>query len=437
MSFSLQYSAISAFREHLSVMQKRLSDQYSEPEGREQIANITENILAGENLVQKAGKMKVQTLFDWEGSHSDSISIRDSIKYSLTLLHAGLLAIEPGTGAVRAWVGGIDFSTQPYDQILARRQLGSAFKPILYAAALEDGIDPCHYLENDSIVLPEYQDWHPENYDHTYGGRYSMAGALAHSMNIPSFYLFRRVGFEKVDSLWRVMGFSHDLVNTPALALGTAEASILETALAYSSFANDGYKMTPKSIVSITTADGRILYQNDFSEVRNTVLSERTLQLMRAMLRKAVTEGTGYSLEHTYGVTAPFAGKTGTTQNYGDAWFVAFNPNLTIAARAGASSPLIHFNSGSNGTGNTLALPLVALTLKKAESYRNEWEQVVDSFPPLPPELAAILDCPDFREDNLVDRFIDIFKNEQVTYDTATVRTESRIRSFIQKIFKR
>ena len=437
LNFTLQASATRSFRQHLSVMQKRLSEQYQTPAGREMISEITENKLKEGNLMQRAGKMSMQTIFDWEGSRTDSISVRDSIQQALTMLHAGLLAVEPETGAIRAWVGGIDFSTHPYDQILARRQMGSAFKPILYAAALEEGMEPCHYLENDSVVLEGYKDWSPDNYDHTIGGKYSLTGALAHSMNIPTFSLLLKIGFDRVDSLWNEMGFSFPLKNTPALALGTAEASILETALAYSSFANGGYKITPRSIVSITTADGQILWLNDFAEVRNTVLTERTVLLMRAMLRKAVMEGTGTPLRNVYGVTAPFSGKTGTTQDYADAWFAAFNPNLTIVTRVGASSPLIHFNSGSNGTGTTLALPLVALTLKDTESDQKAWELLIDSFPPLPPALAAALDCPDFREDNLLDKFIDIFKKDEIVYDTTAVKVEKRIRSFIEKIFKR
>jgi penicillin-binding protein 1A len=437
LNFTLQTSATRSFRQHLSVMQKRLTEQYQTPAGIEMISEITENKLKEGNLMQRAGKMSMQTVFDWEGSRTDSISVRDSIQQALTMLHAGLLAIEPETGAIRAWVGGIDFSTHPYDQILARRQMGSAFKPILYAAALEEGMEPCHYLENDSVILQGYQDWSPDNYDHTIGGKYSMAGALAHSMNIPAFSLLMQIGFDRVDSLWNAMGFSFPLKNTPSLALGTAEASILETALAYSSFANGGYKILPRSIVSITTADGEILWLNDFAEVRTTVLTERTVLLMRAILRKAVVEGTGTPLRNVFGVTAPFAGKTGTTQNYADAWFAAFNPNLTIVTRVGASSPLIHFNSGSNGTGTTLALPLVAMTLKNTESDLKAWELIVDSFPPLPPALASALDCPDFREDNLLDKFIDIFKKDEIVYDTTAVKVEKRIRSFIEKVFKR
>ncbi len=297
LNLPLQTYADRSFREHLSVMQKRLSEQYQTSSGTKLIAEITESLLKGQNLTKRADEMSMQTIFDWNGSHTDSISVRDSIKHALTLLHAGLLAMDPQTGAIMAWVGGIDFNTQQYDQILARRQLGSVFKPVIFAAALEEGIEPCQYLDNDSIVLSEFQDWSPENYDHSYGGKYSVAGALAQSMNVPTFNLFMKVGFDRIDSLWNAMGFTFPLKNTPALALGTAEASLLEIAIAYSSFANGGYKITPQSIVSITTPDGEIIYQNDFSEVKTRVLTERSTLLMRAMLRKAVMEGTGSPLK--------------------------------------------------------------------------------------------------------------------------------------------
>lgn len=437
LSYPLQISAISSFREHLAKMQKQLSGEYDNASGKAALNSIADKILKAENMVDRADQKRMQTLFSWEGPRTDSISVRDSILQSLTLLHAGLIALDPNTGAVRAWVGGIDFSTQEYDQILARRQMGSVFKPVIYAAALEEGVDPCDYFDNDSVTLPEYKDWTPENFDRSYGGRYSVSGALVHSMNIPTFRLFLKVGFNRIDSLWKALGFSFPLQNTPALALGTAEANILETALAYSAFANGGYTITPGSIVSITTAEGDILYHNDLGAVKNSVLGERSVHLMEAMLRKAVIEGTGAALEGTYGVTSPFAGKTGTTQNYGDAWFAAFNPGLTIVARVGASTPLIHFNSGSEGTGSALALPLVAITLKKAESDPGAGKLITDYFPALPFDLEGALDCPDFREDNLLDKFVDIFKKDEIVYDTTEVKAEKRIRSFIERIFKK
>ncbi len=136
-------------------------------------------------------------------------------------------------------------------------------------------------------------------------------------------------------------------------------------------------------------------------------------------------------------MTAPFAGKTGTTQNYGDAWFAAFNPNMTIVTRVGASSPLIHFESGSNGTGSSLALPLVALTLRKIESDPETRVQLIDSLPGLPPDLAGALDCPDFKEDNIIDKVVDLFKKEKNIFNAGDSAGGSKIRSLIRSIFRK
>ncbi len=434
LNLTLQNYARQSFAAHLANMQKHLRDQYNTPSGKIKLTELTEAILTEKNLSKRADEKNLQMIFDWKGSYPDSVSVRDSIRRALTTLHGGLLATDPQSGAIKAWVGGIDFITQPYDQILARRQLGSVFKPILYALAFEEGMQPCQYLDNDSLVLSEYKDWSPENFDHTYGGKYSLAGALARSMNVPTFSLFLELGFEKLDSLWRDMGFSFPLKNTPSLALGTAEASLEEVAAAYSAFANGGYDVESWSVASIIDPGGNIIYHHDPYRVFPRVLSERSCQLISAILQKAVNEGTGSSMRTVYGVSSPFAGKTGTSQNYADSWFAAFNPKLTIVARAGASSPAVHFNNQSYGTGSALALPLVAMTLKKTESNPETARQFIALFPDLPPELAGALDCPDFKEDNFLDKLMDILKKKEVE---DFYKVERKKKPFLERLFRR
>ncbi len=397
LSLPLQLAAGEAFAAHMPKMQRRLDEQYSTSSGRRALREIP-----------------------------------DSLKKMMTTLQAGLLALAPVTGAVMAWVGGVDFKTQPYDQVMARRQLASVFKPFIYAAALEDGVEPCQYLDNDSVTLSGFNDWSPENYNHSYGGKYSLAGALAQSMNIPTFSLFLMTGFDKVDRLWQKMGFSYQLENLPSLAMGTAEASILEVARAYASFANGGLIADPWLIESVKAPDGKILWQHAPTKDQERVLSEKSSLLMGAMLEKAIREGTGASVHSVYGVKIPLAGKTGTSQNYADAWFAAFNPGLVIVSRVGASTPSIHFNSGTYGSGSALALPLVALTLKKAERNREIMERIDVPFAPLPPELAMALDCPDFRDKSFFDRLFDVFKDYNIDY-----RKESRRRRILRgRVFR-
>ena len=293
---------------------------------------------------------------------------------------------------------------------------------------------PCQSHDNDSLVLTDYQDWSPENFDRTYGGKYSLAGALSRSMNIPAFNLFRELEFEKLDSLWREMGFSFPLKNTPALALGTAEGSLEEIAVAYSVFANGGFKVRPWSITSVTAPDGNIIYHRNMEKIFPRVLTERTCHLINAILQKAVTEGTGTSMHTVYGVSSAFAGKTGTSQNYADASFAAYNPGITMVARTGASLPSIHFNSSHYGTGSAQALPLVALTLKKTESRSETAARFIEPFPPLPPGLQGALGCPDLIEDKSPYRLIDIFRKQIIDrfHDT-----ERKKRIFRGRLFRR
>ena len=256
-------------------------------------------------------------------------------------------------------------------------------------------------------------------------------------MNIPTFSLFLEIGFEKVNEMWRKMRFSFELVNTPSLALGTAEANIREVAIAYSSFVNGGYRLGPWCISSIRTHAGEVIYSRETTDEKVRIMTERTSQLMSAMLQKAVREGTGVSMSSVYGVDFPLAGKTGTSQDYSDAWFAAFNPGLVIVSRAGASSGSIHFNSGSNGSGSALALPLVALTLKKVKQNRSLRESLIMPFPELPPDLAGALDCPDFKDDSLFDIIIDIFGKDEKEYDTPERRVQRRVNSILRKILKK
>jgi penicillin-binding protein 1A len=374
----LQRFARESFRRHLPEMQTRLQKQYSGTSGLRQLHQV-----------------------------SDTLQPEDAI------LHAGLIALDPVSGAIRAWVGGVNFQLYPYDQVTARRQLASAFKPVIYAAAIENGYQPCRYLSNKPIELPEFDNWSPQNYDHSTGGMYSMAGALAHSMNIPTVNLFLSLGFDPVSEMWQKMGFTFALDNTPSVALGTGEASIYELAVAYASFANEGYRIHPVTIASISAPDGTLLYYNPFSGPEERIMSPETGLLMRAMLQKAVREGTGVSMHSVYGVNYPWAGKTGTSQNYADAWFGAFDPRLVMVTRVGASTPAIHFNHGSSGSGSALALPLVAMTLKKVETDSLLSTAYIEPYPELPEELAGKLDCPDTRSGKPLELIRELFGIEK------------------------
>ena len=427
LNLTLQNYVLRSYKSHLGLMQNRLRNQYKSGDSRKTLNSLLTKELKRLKLSKGANSRKERELFSWKGFYTDSISVRDSLRHTLTLLHAGFLALDPNTGAIKTWVGGIDYRTQPYDQIFAQRQIASTFKPILYAAALEEGVSPCEYLDNDELILADFENWQPRNYDNTFGGKYTMAASLSKSLNIPTVNLFLQTPFSAVNNMWGTLGFSQKLENKPSLALGTSNASIYELAIAYAAFANKGFKIKPQSVVSIKTSDGTVIYSNRMLKSKETVLSETTSNLMNAMLQKAIVEGTGASLSSTYGIKLPLAGKTGTSQDYADAWFAAYNPKLVMVTRVGASSPIIKFNSGSNGAGSKLALPLVAKTLQSVQ--RSKWLQskYFSNFEPLPIEYSDALLCEDYTEDTGLEQFFEsLFKSKRTTLERAQKKADRK-----------
>ena len=441
LNLTMQNYALIAYKSHLSKMQKRLNDQYKRGIYRKKLQQISDKELVKLKLLDEANIKKNRELFSWKGFYTDSISLRDSIEHELILLQAGFLALDPKTGSVKTWIGGIDFRTHPYDQIFAQRQIASTFKPILYATAFERGIMPCDYLNNDSIVLTDFDNWTPQNYDRSTGGKFSVAAALAKSMNIPTVNLFLQTPFKDVENTWKKLGFSQELVNKPSIALGTANASIYELAIAYATFANGGKSITPQLIRSIKTADGKILYQNKFIQSKEEIIDNKTTQLINAILQKAIIEGTGKSMKNVYGVSLPLAGKTGTSQDYADAWFVAYNPNLILITRVGASLPGIHFSTGTNGSGSKLALPLVAKTLQGIQKNRSLRKKYSKAFPPLSEDLTEALICDDYLEESDFEKFFEgIFKKHETTFDKASKKASRKAKkknkkSFFKRLF--
>jgi len=439
LNIDLQNYALNAFQSHLSKMQSRLDKQYKSGSSKIALQKLVNKELENLKLTKNADVKKNREMFSWKGFYTDSISVRDSLKQTSTLLQAGFIAVDPNTGAIKTWVGGIDYRTQPYDQIFAQRQTASAFKPILYATALEEGAIPCQYLDNDAIVLTDFDDWQPQNYDHSLGGKYSIAASLAKSMNIPTVNLFLQIPFESLENTWGNLGFTQTLARKPSTALGTATASLYEMAFAYASFANGGFKVESQIITSIKTENGKVLYQNKKIKTSQKVLEKQSTFLLNAILQKAIIEGTGRSMKNAYGVHLPLAGKTGTSQDYADAWFLAYNPNLVIATRVGASLPIIHFNNGANGSGSTLALPLVAKTLQKVQSNKSLKRKFFTNFDDLPIALENALNCEDYMDTSEIEKlFENIFKNKNTTFEKASKKASRKAKRKNKKsLFKR
>ncbi len=336
---------------------------------------------------------KSMRIFSWEGPQQVEVSPLDSLLHRKFLLHAGILALDPANGHVRAWVGGIDHHFFQYDHVNSRRQTGSVFKPLVFGAALEAGISPCEYIPNQQAEFEGYQDWEPRNADALYGGEYSMQGALIHSVNVASIRMLLKVGIPQVIELAQRLGIGGELPPYPSLALGTGSVSLREIVAAYASFANGGEAVRPQYLLRIEDRAGKILLAQAGPKVPEQVLSERSARLIVEMLRSVVDQGTGRALRTRFGLPYDLAGKTGTTQSQSDGWFVAISPGMVIGAWVGADDPSVHFRSLALGQGARTALPLVGGTLQAMYQDPDFQHLQEEKFAPLPPTWRADLDC--------------------------------------------
>lgn len=343
------------------------------------------------------------SIFDWGYGVVDTlISPLDSIDYSLQLLSMGLLAVEPQTGLVRAWIGGISQKFRQYDHVKSQRQIGSTMKPIVYATALEEGMLPCEYTPNERLTYAQYADYSPRNSDGQYEGVYSMRGALTNSVNTIAVETGLRAGLDNVVAQARQMGIEGRLRPIPSLALGSEEASLWEMVRVYSTFANRG--VTPAELHyldRIETADGEVIVQFDRPDraAARRTLSQNTADVMTYLLRGVIDNGTASRLRRNYGLNGPLAGKTGTTQSQSDGWFLGYTPNLVVGTWVGAEYPTVHFRTLSRGQAASTALPIwgrFMWHLYRDGKYRNYRS---GGFPQLADTTYAYLQCPDYLEE--------------------------------------
>jgi penicillin-binding protein 1A len=325
----------------------------------------------------------------------------DSIKYYLRQLQAGMLAIQPHSGAVKSWVGGINYQFFPYDHVNypAKRQVGSTFKPIVYAAALESGISPCNYYKaGQASYAVKEGEWKPANDDAKYEGKYTMEGALEGSINTVSVKILKDVGIDKTIALAHDMGISSTIPEVPSIALGTPSISLIEMVTAYCSFVNGGVSVSPYMIDRIEDHEGNILYQYQEGK-RKQVLTRKTSSIMTYLLEGVVDDGTGRSIRNTYRLTNDIGGKTGTTQNNADGWFLAITPKLVAGVWVGGIYPEISFTDTRLGQGATMALPVFAQYYTRLNTNRSYKYYTGARFLPLPEEWQNELDCDPFKED--------------------------------------
>ena len=323
---------------------------------------------ASEDEIQKSFRTAVpMTIFTYHGSVDTTMTPLDSIKYYKSFLRAGFMSICPQNGHVKAYVGGLDFMHFAYDMVMeGRRQVGSTIKPFLYSLAMENGFSPCDLAPNvQQTYMVAGKPWTPRNSGRSrYGEMVTLKWGLQQSNNWISAYLMSKLSPQAFVDLLRQYGINNPEIHpSMALCLGPCEITVGEMASAYTAFVNHGIRASHMFVTRIEDGDGNIIAQ--FTPRMNEVISEESAHKMLYMLKAVVDGGTAGRLRFKYNLKGDLAGKTGTTNNNSDAWFMGLTPTLVNACWVGGDDRDIHFESMSMGQGATMALPIFALYMQK------------------------------------------------------------------------
>lgn len=423
----LQAHAELAMKKQMKNLQQKFANQLNKKQLNEvalrklhqlpQYKSLKQSGLSEAEILEALKKPVDTRIYTWDGIKQVKMSIYDSVKHHMQFLQAGVLAMEPTTGEIKVWVGGIDHRFFQYDHVRpgTRRQVGSTLKPILYAAALEEGIGPCTYISARKTEYTNMDSWTPENTnEETYDRKYSMEGGLSGSVNTVSVKLLERTGIHDAINIAHRMGITSELPEVPSLALGTPSISMMEMVTAYTTLANGGMYIRPRYLLAIADRRGEVIERMEPEDEKpERAISRESAQMMVHMLQSVVSDGTGAALRSRYGVHNDVAGKTGTTQLNVDGWFMAITPKLVIGTWVGADDPKLHFRSTALGQGSATALPITAYFLQNVNADKSLREISRAQFPSLPAELLEELDCKTSKSDlNIFQR---IFKKKKKT----------------------
>ncbi len=347
-------------RNRLMSQARRWSDRY----------RMMKNSGSSESEILKSFKEPVNMrIFSWDGKgYIDTLMTPDdSIKYYKSILRAAFMAVEPGTGHIKAYVGGPNYRYFKYDNVRqGKRQVGSTIKPYLYTLAMQSGMTPCTQVVNvpQSFIVGE-DVWTPRSTDKAeYIGRtVTLKWGLANSSNNISAYLMSQLGPQAMLGMMRAMGISSYVDAVPALCVGSADISVYEMVSAYNTFPSKGVYVTPMFVTRIEDNQGNVI--SEFTNRKREAISEETAYLMANLMQGVVNAGTGSRLRGTYALRGEIAGKTGTTNDNSDGWFIGYTPSLTAGVWVGAEDRQVHFQSLALGGGSNMALPIWGIFMKK------------------------------------------------------------------------
>ena len=306
-------------------------------------------------------------VFTWSGIRDTVMTPLDSIKHYKSFFRSGFMVMQPQTGYIKAYVGGPDYRYFMYDMVSAgKRQVGSTIKPILYTLAMQEGLGPCDKVPNipQTFILPTGEPWSARGGTKRQGEMVTLRWGLANSENNISAWVLKQFTPEAVAQMAHKMGITSFIDPVPSVFLGTAEITVKEMVAAYSIFANKGVYNSPLPVYRIEDKYGNVL--QEFRPESREVITENTAYLMCNLLEGVVNSGTGVRLRYKYKLTNPMGGKTGTTQQHADGWFIGVTPDLVGGVWVGAEDRSIHFQNLANGQGASMALPIWAKFLQKA-----------------------------------------------------------------------
>ena len=306
-------------------------------------------------------------VFTWNGIRDTVMTPLDSIKHYKSFFRSGFMVMQPQTGYIKAYVGGPDYRYFMYDMVSAgKRQVGSTIKPILYTLAMQEGLGPCDKVPNipQTFILPTGEPWSARGGTKRQGEMVTLRWGLANSENNISAWVLKQFTPEAVAQMAHKMGITSFIDPVPSVFLGTAEITVKEMVAAYSIFANKGVYNSPLPVCRIEDKYGNVL--QEFRPESREVITENTAYLMCNLLEGVVNSGTGVRLRYKYKLTNPMGGKTGTTQQHADGWFIGVTPDLVGGVWVGAEDRSIHFQNLANGQGANMALPIWAKFLQKA-----------------------------------------------------------------------
>jgi penicillin-binding protein 1A len=348
----------------------------------------------------KPVKMKI---FTWQGEKDTLMSPIDSIKYYKYMLRVGFMSMNPHNGHIKAYIGGPDFKYFKYDHVIVgRRQVGSTIKPFLYTLAVQEGISPCKKVPNVQQTFT-FKDtvWAPKNAGASKmdGEMVTLKWGLVNSVNSISAWLVKQFNPQSVVDIMHKMGIESDVLAVPSIILGTSDLSVYEMVGAYGSYVNKGVHIKPTFITHIKDKNGNEI--TEFHAREKEGISERTAYTMIKLLQGVVDQGTAVRLRLTYDLYNEIAGKTGTTQNQSDGWFMGVVPNLVSGVWVGFENRSVHFDDISIGQGANMALPVWAEFIKQVYNDKTIDVSPVDTFTP-PPGFDISVNCKDMEDEEEV-----------------------------------